>query len=77
MNYPKKEIVERVRKEYPVGAQVVLVSMNDVHSPPVGTIGKVLHVDDMATVHVAWQNGSTLGAVYGEDVIRKVDDTDA
>ena len=77
MNYPKKEIVERVRKEYPVGTTVELIEMSDVHAPPVGTIGRVLHVDDMATVHVAWNNGSTLGAVYGEDVIRKVDDTDA
>ena len=77
MKTPSRATAEKIRKEYPVGTQVVLVSMDDVHSPPVGTIGKVLHVDDMATVHVAWQNGSTLGAVYGADVIRKVDDTDA
>ena len=72
MRFPSKETVERVRQEYPVGTQVVLVSMNDVHAPPVGTIGKVTHVDDCATVHIAWNNGSTLGAVYGEDVIRKL-----
>ena len=77
MKTPSRATVEKIRKEYPGGAQVVLVSMDDVHSPPVGTIGKVLHVDDMATVHVAWQNGSTLGVVYGADVIRKVDDFDA
>lgn len=77
MNFPSKSTVERIRNEYPVGATVELIEMSDVHAPPAGTIGKVLHVDDMATVHVAWQNGSTLGAVYGEDVIRKVDDTDA
>ncbi len=76
MRFPSKETVERVRREYPEGTQVVLVSMNDVHSPPVGTVGKVIHVDDCATVHIAWSNGSTLGAVYSEDVIRKVDDSD-
>lgn len=72
MRFPSKETVERIRREYPEGTQVVLVSMNDIQSPPVGTIGKVTHVDDCATVHVAWSNGSTLGAVYGEDVIRKL-----
>ena len=72
MRFPSKETVERIRREYPAGTQVVLVSMDDVHAPPAGTIGKVTHVDDCATVHIAWSNGSTLGAVYGEDIIRKL-----
>ena len=72
MRFPSKETVERVRREYPEGTQVVLVSMNDPHSPPAGTVGKVIHVDDCATVHIAWSNGSTLGAVLDEDVIRKL-----
>ena len=29
-------------------------------------------VDDMATIHIAWDNGSILGAVYGVDIIRKL-----
>ena len=72
MRFPSKETVERIRREYPESTQVVLVSMDDVHAPPAGTVGKVLHVDDCATVHIAWSNGSTLGAVYGEDIIRKL-----
>jgi hypothetical protein len=46
--------------------------MDDSQAPPPGTEGTVIHVDDCATVHIAWSNGSTLGAVHGEDVIRKV-----
>ena len=73
MRFPNKETVEHIRREYPAGTQVVLASMNDIQAPPVGTVGKVLHVDDCATVHIAWSNGSTLGAVLDEDVIRKAD----
>ena len=64
--------VERLREIYPAGTEVVLVKMDDMHAPPVGTKGKVVLVDDIATVHVAWENGSSLGAVFGEDIIHKV-----
>ena len=30
------------------------------------------HVDDTGTVFADWENGSTLGAVFGEDRIRRV-----
>lgn len=69
---PGQRTVERLRSEYPTGTIVELVSMNDPQSPKPGTRGRVLFVDDVATVHIAWQTGSSLGAAYGEDVIRKV-----
>ena len=71
MFFPKREIVEEVKKKFPKGTRVVLVKMDDLQAPPVGTGGTVLYVDDTATVHVSWDNGSSLGAVYGEDVIQK------
>ena len=46
MRFPSKETVERIRKEYPVGARVELVQMNDPQAPPVGTKGTVRGVDD-------------------------------
>ena len=48
--------------------------MDDIQAPPVGTKGVVRVVDDAGTIHVNWENGSTLGAVYGEDVVRKVEE---
>ena len=72
MFFPGRQTVERIRKEYPSGTRVVLIKMDDAQAPPVGTTGTVMHVDDCATVHVAWSNGSTLGAVYGKDIIRKL-----
>lgn len=71
MFFPSREVVEEVKKEFPKGTRVVLVKMDDPQAPPVGTGGTVLYVDDTATVHVSWDNGSSLGAVYGEDVIQK------
>ena len=32
-----------------------------------GARGTVKHVDDMGTIHVRWDCGSSLGVVYGED----------
>lgn len=72
MRFPSREIVERIRREYPVGTRVELVRMDDVQAPPIGTKGTVKGVDDTASVMVAWDNGSGLNVVYGEDIIRKI-----
>lgn len=72
MRFPCKEIVERVRREYPVGMRVELVRMDDVQAPPIGTKGTVVGVDDTASIMVRWDNGSGLHVVYGEDRCRKI-----
>ena len=73
MKFPSKEIVERVRREYPAGTRVELVRMEDEQAPPIGTKGTVTGVDDTASVMVEWDNGSSLYVVYGEDACRKLD----
>ena len=73
MRFPSKEIVERIRKEYPVGSRVELVRMDDPQSPPVGTKGTVRGVDDIGSIMVAWDNGSGLSVAYGEDICRRCD----
>lgn len=72
MKFPSKEIVERVRREFPAGTRVELVRMDDVQAPPVGTKGTVCGVDDTASIMVHWDSGSRLHVVYGEDVCRKI-----
>ncbi len=67
-----REIVERLKKEYPIGAKVELVKMDDPQAPSIGTIGKVSFIDDTGTIHVSWENGSSLGIVYGEDICRLI-----
>lgn len=76
MRFPSKEIVERVRRQYPVGCRVQLTHMDDVQAPPIGTKGTVVGVDDTASIMVAWDNGSGLNVVYGEDSCKKLDSVD-
>lgn len=70
---PTQQQVERLRKNYPVGTRVVLHRMNDPYAPvPPGTKGTVTYVDDMGQIGVAWDNGSGLSLVPGEDFFSKV-----
>lgn len=39
---------------------------------PPGSRGTVHCVDDMSTIHMRWDNGSSLGLVPGEDSFRKL-----
>ena len=51
-----------------VGKRVRLIYCADAYSPnPAGLEGTVSFVDDTGTVHVRWDNGSTLGLVPGVD----------
>ena len=72
MMYVKKEVLDELRKQYPIGSKVELVKMDDFEAPPVGTKGEVRYVDDAGTIHVDWENGSTLGVVLGEDECKKI-----
>lgn len=70
--FPSKDIVKRIRKEYPIGCRVELVQMNDDQAPPIGTKGTVRGVDDAGSIMVNWDNGCGLSVVYGEDICRKI-----
>lgn len=71
--FVKREIVERLRKQYSVGTRVELVRMNDEQAPPIGTHGTVNGVDDLGSIMVSWDNGGSLSVVYGEDLCKKID----
>ena len=72
MKFPSKDIVEKVRAQYPIGTRVELVKMDDVQAPPVGTKGTVRGVDDTASLLVDWDNGCGLNVIYGIDKVRKI-----
>ena len=72
MNFPRKEIVDGIRKQYPVGTRVELVQMDDAQAPPAGTRGTVTGVDDTGSLLMNWDNGSGLNVIYGEDVVKKL-----
>ena len=73
MQFPSKETVERVRRQYPKDTRVELVRMDDRQAPPIATKGTVLGVDDTGSLLMRWDNGSGLNVVYGEDIVRKID----
>ena len=72
MMFPSKEIVEKLKKEYPKGTRVQLVAMDDFQAPPIGTKGTVIGVDDTGSIMVAWDNGSSLNVVYNVDKCIKI-----
>ena len=72
MFYPKKEVVEKLRAEYPEGTRVKLEKMDDPQAPPIGTKGTVIGVDDIGSIMVHWDNGSGLNVVYEVDKCRKI-----
>ena len=69
----KKEILEKLRKQYPPGTRVELIRMEYIQAPPTGTHGTVIGVDDIGSIMVSWDNGSSLSVVYGEDSCRKLE----
>lgn len=68
-----RRMAERARELFPPGTRIELIHMDDPYHPvPDGTRGTVKLVDDMGTVFPDWDNGRTLGVVYGEDSFRKL-----
>lgn len=68
-----RDTVERIRREYPAGTRVELISMQDEYTKlAAGEKGTVIGVDDIGTIHVNWDCGSCLGIAYGEDLCKKV-----
>lgn len=69
-----EETIKRLKEEYPVGCRVELISMNDPYNTRLvpGCKGTVRCVDDIGTIHVRWDCGSSLGIAYGEDFCKKI-----
>ena len=62
-----------LRKQYPKGTRIELLSMNDPYDPvPAGTRGTVDYVDDGTTIHMFWDNGRTLSIEPNQDSFRKL-----
>jgi len=71
--FPSKETVQRIRAEFSPGTRVELIRMDDPYAAlKPGDQGTVSFVDDIGTVHINWDCGSSLGAAYGADMIRKL-----
>ena len=66
---------QRYREMYPEGTRILLLHMGDDPRPVEDDMrGTVKYVDDMCTLHCAFDNGRQLGLIPGEDSFRKLTD---
>lgn len=70
---PTKACIDEMRKAFPKNADIELVFMDDIYRDmPRGLKGKVCEVDDIGTIHVAWENNLSLGVVWNADVVKNI-----
>jgi hypothetical protein len=68
------EMLAELRAYYAPGTRVCLVRIDDPYSKlKSGAIGTVSFVDDIGTIHVHRDCGSSLGVVFGEDEIKRIE----
>ena len=67
------DMLKALKEYYKPGTRVELVSMEDPYtSLRPGDMGSVTNIDSTGTVFISWDRGSSLGAVFGVDQIRKI-----
>lgn len=76
MNTLSQSEIRAIKAQFKIGARVKLDYMNDKQAVPAGTKGTVQFIDSIGTIHVAWDNGSSLGVVPGEDRCHVITETD-
>lgn len=70
-----QSVLQLIKQKYPPGTRVMLIEMDDPYSKLApGATGKVRDVDDIGTIHVNWDDGGSLGIVYGVDFCKKIDE---
>lgn len=74
MQIPTKSQLEVLRKQFPTGARIEL--QKDLDDPytviPAGSRGTVLAIDDIGTIRMSWDCGSSLGLIHGIDEFRLI-----
>lgn len=67
-----KEMINQLKEKYPIGTRVKLIEMEDDQAPPIGTLGTVYGIDDIGSILVKWDKGSTLNVIFRVDKVEKV-----
>ncbi len=72
MKRPSNDVIRALKEKYPKGSRIELLKMDDKYAPEIGTKGTVIGVDDIGSIMVHWDNGSSLSVVYNHDVCRRI-----
>ena len=68
------DLVKILKERYPKGTKIYINSMNDnSNSVERGSIGEVLMVDNLGTIHCRFDNGRMLDVVPNVDSFRKIE----
>ena len=70
MKIPTRQEIELLKAQYRKGLRIELIHMDDPQSPPAGTHGTIITVDDIGDLVIAWDNGCGLNIVPGVDQFR-------
>ncbi len=71
------EMLKQLKEYCTPGTRVMLIRMRDPYTNlRQGDTGTVTMVDDIGTIHVSWDCGSTLGVVFGEDECRRIEENE-
>lgn len=68
-----REEIKDLKETYTKGMRLECIQMLEEKYPvPKGTKGTVTHVDDAGTIHVQWDNRSSLGLIPNVDKFKKL-----
>lgn len=67
-----EKLVKETKVNFPKGSRVRLIFMDDPQAPNPGTLGTVKGVDDIGSILVDWDSGSSLNVLQGVDRIELV-----
>ena len=69
MNY---KIKNEIKKKYPIGSIIKPPKMDDPYAPQIGTIGEIADIEDIGSLLIKWENGSSLRVTAHDDKIEIV-----
>ena len=65
-------VMQKQVERYPKGTRLKLISMEDPHGVPEGTVGEVDFIDDAGQIHMRWETGSCLALIPEVDRFQEV-----
>ena len=73
MQFPSESYLEQLRKKVPCRNEITAdFYANEKYPILPGTVGEVTHIDDVGSIHMRWENGSSLALIPEIDSFQTV-----